>query len=196
MCRTSPQTKVSPLPDILGWRTGLHVKWAEDGEIVEGGTVDLAPPDRHLALDQEGRLSLSSADRVNFWTPAIDVLFESAAHAYRRPPPSSISISPLFLRRRRRGPASIGAAGIGSGNETASLVISTATNEGSSEAPGGADHPESSQTPPLEHLRRQNLVPPRYLRHVGARRAGLSDHRQLLRDAEPPPALYPAEDRR
>lgn len=71
--------KVSLLPDVLGWRTGLNVKWAEDGEIVEGGTVYIAPPNLHLLLRTGGRLALSSADRVEFWRPAIDRLFESAA---------------------------------------------------------------------------------------------------------------------
>src|SRR5262252_408428 len=46
---------------------------------------------------------------------------------------------PAFLRRRRRGVPS-GAAGLssrtGAGSDGTSLVISTATNDGSSEAPG------------------------------------------------------------
>jgi two-component system, chemotaxis family, protein-glutamate methylesterase/glutaminase len=74
--------KVSQLPAVLGWKTGLKVKWAEDGETTEGGTVYVAPPDVHLLLGPDGRLVLSSADRVDFWRPAIDALFESAADTY------------------------------------------------------------------------------------------------------------------
>jgi len=74
--------KVCQLPAILGWRTRLRVKWAEDGETVEGGTVYLAPPNLHLLLQAGGQLALSSADRVDFWRPAIDPLFESAVDAY------------------------------------------------------------------------------------------------------------------
>ncbi|HWB48110.1 MAG TPA: chemotaxis protein CheB [Stellaceae bacterium] len=74
--------KASQLPAVLGWRTRLAVKWAEDGEIAEAGTVYIAPPDQHLLLQAGGRLVLSSADRVDFWRPAIDVLFESAVDTY------------------------------------------------------------------------------------------------------------------
>ena len=63
-------------------------------------------------------------------------------HGRREPvvrPASSISISPAFLRRRRRGASLISAglsAATGTGNAETSLVISMATKDGSSEAPG------------------------------------------------------------
>jgi hypothetical protein len=65
----------------------------------------------------------------------------------RRPPASSISISPA-LRRRRRGAsaATIGftSAAAGAGSDRASRAISTATKEGSSEAPGMSITPSSA----------------------------------------------------
>jgi two-component system chemotaxis response regulator CheB len=72
-------TLPSRLPDVLGWRTPLRVKWAEDGEALEPGTVYVAPPDRHLLVRPENRIALSSADRVGWWRPAVDALFLSAA---------------------------------------------------------------------------------------------------------------------
>src|SRR3984893_3754157 len=66
----------------------------------------------------------------------------------RRPPSSSISISPAFLRRHRGG-ASLTLArrlsGTGDGNDRTSLVISTATKDGSSEAPGTPITPSSAK---------------------------------------------------
>ena len=77
-----PADKISRLPHVLGRRTGLKVKWAEDGETIVGGIVYIAPPALHLLLRSDARLELSGADPVGFWRPAIDVLFESAADAY------------------------------------------------------------------------------------------------------------------
>jgi two-component system chemotaxis response regulator CheB len=41
----------SLLAEILGRRTGLRVKQAEDGESMEQGTAYIAPPDRHLLVN-------------------------------------------------------------------------------------------------------------------------------------------------
>lgn len=72
----------SELPAQLGARTGLRVKWAEDGEQPAPGTVYIAPPDRHLLVSAGRRLRLSSFARVNFSRPAADPMFESAAAVY------------------------------------------------------------------------------------------------------------------
>jgi chemotaxis response regulator CheB len=45
-------------------------------------TVYLAPPNYHLLVEGDGRLALSTDPPVNFARPSVDVLFESAAHAY------------------------------------------------------------------------------------------------------------------
>lgn len=70
------------LAEVLARRTALHVKLAEAGEHVRPGTVYVAPPDRHLLVDADGVLSLSSAELVHFVRPSADLLFESVAGAY------------------------------------------------------------------------------------------------------------------
>jgi two-component system chemotaxis response regulator CheB len=61
----------------------LVVREAEDKERATPGTLFVAPPDYHLSVDAEGILSLSVEAPVHHARPSIDVLFESAAWAYR-----------------------------------------------------------------------------------------------------------------
>ncbi|HEU4960198.1 MAG TPA: chemotaxis protein CheB [Sphingomonas sp.] len=75
------RTAESRLAEVLGYRTGLTVKWAQWGERALPGTVYVAPRDRHLLLQRNGRIALSDADPVGWWRPAVDRLFESAAAA-------------------------------------------------------------------------------------------------------------------
>ncbi|GGY61358.1 MULTISPECIES: chemotaxis protein CheB [Streptomyces] len=70
------------IADVLGRRTSLPVKLAEDGEHAEPGVVYVAPPDRHLLVGPEGTLVLSPSEAVNFLRPAADLLFESVASVY------------------------------------------------------------------------------------------------------------------
>ena len=72
----------SKLPQVLGYRTRLKAKWAEDGEALRPATVFIAPPDRHLLVRADRRIGLSSVERVGWWRPAVDVLFGSAAEAF------------------------------------------------------------------------------------------------------------------
>jgi two-component system chemotaxis response regulator CheB len=62
----------------------LKVKYAEENEKPVAGTVYLAPPDKHLLVSENGRLTLSQSEKVNFSRPAIDPLFQSAASFYGR----------------------------------------------------------------------------------------------------------------
>jgi two-component system chemotaxis response regulator CheB len=78
-----PSDKPSLLPELLQTRTALLVKEAEDKEEIQGGTIYLAPPDYHLLIEENGHLSLSSDEPVLYSRPSIDVLFETAADAYR-----------------------------------------------------------------------------------------------------------------
>ena len=55
---------------------------AEDKEPIEPGVAYFAPPDYHLLVEDERRLSLSGEEPVLFSRPSIDILFESAADAY------------------------------------------------------------------------------------------------------------------
>ncbi|MFE0101875.1 chemotaxis protein CheB [Streptomyces sp. NPDC059009] len=70
------------IADVLSRRTRLSVKLAEDRERVKGGTVYLAPPNRHLLIGPEGNISLSDSELVHFVRPSADLLFESVAGAY------------------------------------------------------------------------------------------------------------------
>jgi two-component system, chemotaxis family, protein-glutamate methylesterase/glutaminase len=71
------------LAQLLQTHTELPVRDAEDKDEVVPGTVLLAPGDYHLLIESGGTLALSTQERVQFARPSIDVLFESAAEAYR-----------------------------------------------------------------------------------------------------------------
>jgi two-component system chemotaxis response regulator CheB len=72
----------SQLTGLLQLHSALPVVEAGDKEPMLGGHVYLAPPDYHLLVD-EGMLALSVDARVLHARPSVDVLFESAAEAYR-----------------------------------------------------------------------------------------------------------------
>jgi two-component system, chemotaxis family, protein-glutamate methylesterase/glutaminase len=70
------------LAGLLRLRTALPVADVDDKAPIERGRVYLAPPDYHLLI-QNGYFSLSKDAHVHYARPSIDVLFESAADAYR-----------------------------------------------------------------------------------------------------------------
>jgi two-component system, chemotaxis family, protein-glutamate methylesterase/glutaminase len=61
--------------------TPLKCKLAEDGEVINRGTIYLGIPDRHMVLSQ-GKIILGQGPQENLWRPSIDVLFRSAAAAF------------------------------------------------------------------------------------------------------------------
>jgi two-component system chemotaxis response regulator CheB len=71
------------LAKLLQTHTELPVRDAEDKDHVVAGTVLLAPRDYHLLVEAGGTLALSTEERVKYARPSVDVLFESAAEAYR-----------------------------------------------------------------------------------------------------------------
>ena len=71
------------LSKVLADKTGLAVKEADDKEEIAAGQIYLAPPDYHLFVEQDRTLALSIDEKVNYSRPSIDVLFESAAEAYK-----------------------------------------------------------------------------------------------------------------
>jgi two-component system, chemotaxis family, protein-glutamate methylesterase/glutaminase len=77
-----PPDKTSLLAELLRARCAIRVREAEDKEPIEPGVAYFAPPDYHLLVEQNKRLSLSDDEPVLFSRPSIDVLFESAADAY------------------------------------------------------------------------------------------------------------------
>jgi two-component system chemotaxis response regulator CheB len=77
-----PSDGRSLLPEIFSRPDGPRMKFAEDKETIERGTIYFATPDYHLLVETGGTFALSQIDRVHFSRPAIDVLFETAAEAY------------------------------------------------------------------------------------------------------------------
>lgn len=61
----------------------LNIKEADEKERIEPGNVYIAPSNYHLLIEKDKTFSLTIDERVNFARPSIDVLFESAAEAYK-----------------------------------------------------------------------------------------------------------------
>jgi len=77
-----PPDRDSLLCSLLAEKCQISVREAEDKEPITPGVAFVAPPDYHLLVETDQRLSLSSDEAVQFSRPSIDVLFESAADAY------------------------------------------------------------------------------------------------------------------
>ena len=73
---------VSLLPEILRRSTKVPVDVAEDGVRYEPNHIYVAPPNRHLLI-QDGHIKLSAGARENGHRPAVDPLFRSAARELR-----------------------------------------------------------------------------------------------------------------
>ena len=76
-----PPHTTSVLPRIITRRGGMTAMHPEDGTPIELGCVYVAPPDRHL-LVENGFIRLVRGPRENGARPAVDPLFRSAARAY------------------------------------------------------------------------------------------------------------------
>jgi two-component system, chemotaxis family, protein-glutamate methylesterase/glutaminase len=74
-------TGTSVLPSILARAARAPVASPGDGDVLRDGHVYVAPPDRHL-LVEDGVLRLSQAPRENGHRPAIDPTMRSAARQY------------------------------------------------------------------------------------------------------------------
>ena len=68
---------------LLNDQNNLSIKEADEKENIEYGKVYIAPPNYHLMIEKDKTFSLTIDERVNFARPSIDVLFESAAEAYK-----------------------------------------------------------------------------------------------------------------
>lgn len=78
-----PPDRDSLLPALFAPRCALPVKEVEDKAPIEAGTVYFAAPDYHMLVEPDGSFALSQDEAVNYSRPSIDLLFESAAVAYR-----------------------------------------------------------------------------------------------------------------
>jgi len=68
---------------LLGDKSNLEIKEADEKEEIEKGKVYIAPANYHLLIESDKTFSLTIDERVNFARPSIDVLFESAAEVYQ-----------------------------------------------------------------------------------------------------------------
>ena len=71
------------LGKLLQQHTRLTVVETEDKMALEPGRIYLAPADYHLMIEEPGRVALSTDAPVRSARPSIDVLFQTAADAYR-----------------------------------------------------------------------------------------------------------------
>src|ERR1700712_373646 len=78
----SPLSSGENLARIFQRHTDLTCQVAEDGSSIQAGHLYVAPPNHHLLLSEEG-IKLNQGTRENKYRPSIDVLFRSAAVAYR-----------------------------------------------------------------------------------------------------------------
>lgn len=80
------QGQPSLLPDLFSSRCELAIEEPFDKDMIVPGTVYFAPPGYHMLVEAEGgaapSIALSIDPPVRFSRPSVDVLFESAAHAY------------------------------------------------------------------------------------------------------------------
>jgi len=68
---------------LLNDKSNLTIKEADEKEKIVSGNVYIAPANYHLMIENDKTFSLTIDEYVNFARPSIDVLFESAAEAYK-----------------------------------------------------------------------------------------------------------------
>jgi two-component system chemotaxis response regulator CheB len=73
----------SLMAEILSRRTPLSVQQAVDGETLRGSTIFIAPPDQHLLVNPDAKISLTRSELVHFVRPSADLLFESVAATFK-----------------------------------------------------------------------------------------------------------------
>jgi two-component system chemotaxis response regulator CheB len=83
VCLHSATGMTVDLVALLAGRTAIKVREALDKDLLQPGHVYLAPGGYHLLLERDRSISLSLDAPVRFARPSVDVLFDSAAHAFR-----------------------------------------------------------------------------------------------------------------
>ncbi len=73
--------------ELVGWlqsRTEMIVQTAADGEQLRAGHVYFAPDGHHIKVTQGGNIGLDKASDDSLNCPSVDILFDSAIHAFGR----------------------------------------------------------------------------------------------------------------
>ena len=78
----SPQHK-SQLTQILARNTSLQVNQAQEGMKLDAGSIYVAPPNKHLIVNQDGTISLSDAPKEHYVRPSAEYTFKSLASSYK-----------------------------------------------------------------------------------------------------------------
>ncbi len=73
----------SRLAQILQKQSHLKIKEADEKEVIKNSVIYIAPPNYHLLIEEDRTFSLSVEGPVNYSRPSVDVLFETAALAYK-----------------------------------------------------------------------------------------------------------------
>jgi two-component system chemotaxis response regulator CheB len=76
-----PPYAPSNLPHILNGVGPLQAVHARDGEPIRPNRIYIAPPDKHILLEEE-RIVVRRGPKENRFRPSIDALFRSAAYVY------------------------------------------------------------------------------------------------------------------
>jgi two-component system chemotaxis response regulator CheB len=76
-----PDSQAETLAALLQAQTNRAVLDVEDKMPIESRHVYIAPPNYHLLVER-GSFALSVDEHIQYARPSIDVLFETAAHAY------------------------------------------------------------------------------------------------------------------
>jgi two-component system, chemotaxis family, protein-glutamate methylesterase/glutaminase len=69
--------------ELINNTSNICIKEADEKEKIAQGFAYIAPPNYHLLIEKTKTFSLTVDERVNFSRPSIDVLFESAAEAFK-----------------------------------------------------------------------------------------------------------------
>lgn len=78
-----PDARRSLLAEVFSSHLAIPVKEADDKELIRPGTLYFAAPGYHLSVEADRTLSFSQEERVFHSRPSIDILFDSAADAYK-----------------------------------------------------------------------------------------------------------------
>ncbi|MEU4419895.1 chemotaxis protein CheB [Actinoplanes sp. NPDC024001] len=106
---TAPSNTRGMLTAVLASHSSLPVATAVDGQQLLPGLVTVAPADRHLIIDEGGKLRLWAGPRINRTRPAVDPLLVSAARHFG--PRTTAVILSGTLDDGANGAAAVAAAG-------------------------------------------------------------------------------------